>query len=110
MVSTAYLKWMAEQDHKGLQPDEPVIVRGWTGAEITRGMPVIENVGMPAQISVGNDVFITWPVAGDNECWLDGDGHLVYIYQEKFDEADIHDQVADSIRRGFRKLRTTPSA
>jgi hypothetical protein len=55
-------------------------------------------------------MFITWPVAGDNKCWLDSDGHLVYIYQEKFDEADIHDQVDDIIRRGFRKLGTTPSA
>jgi hypothetical protein len=86
MASTEYLTWLAEQDHKGLRPDEPVIVRGWDGAEIARGVPTIVELGRPSQISVGEHIFITWPVAGDNDCWLDRDGHLVYIYQEKLDQ------------------------
>ena len=86
MKTTEYLVWLAEQDNKGVSPDERAIVRGWDGKEIIRGVPDIKEVGRMMTISIAGQEFGTWPVGTDEECWLDSDGHLVYIYQEKLDQ------------------------
>ena len=85
--STEHILWLAEQDNKGVRPGERVIVCTHEGKEITRGMPEFTSeLGRMLSIQVNEMEFSTWPVGADEECWLDSDGHLVYIYQEKLDQ------------------------
>jgi hypothetical protein len=85
--STEHIQWLAEQDNKGVRPGERVIVCTHEGKEITRGMlEFTSELGRMLSIQVNEMEFSTWPVGADEECWLDSDGHLVYIYQEKLDQ------------------------
>jgi len=86
--STEHILWLAEQDNQGVRPGERVIVCTHDGQEITRGLPAFTGgFGRMLAIHVNEMEFSTWPVGANDECWLDRDGHLVYIYQESLAQA-----------------------
>jgi len=92
-LPTEHILWLAEQDNKGVRPGERVIVCTHEGKEITRGRPAFTSVlGRMLSIQVNEMEFSTWPVGPDSDCWIDLDGHLIYIYQESLAQPPTMDR------------------